>query len=819
MVRDFSFLAGIALLTVAGAAQSETLLKADATAQPSAPVSAHLHMGTSRSVDGHTIGVNNQYLTRDGKAWLPVMGEFHFTRFPADQWETELLKMKASGIDIVAAYIIWDHHEERPGQFNFSGDRDLRRFLTLCRKHDLKVVMRIGPWDHAEVRYGGIPDWVVAQVPTRGNDPQYLAYVHDFWQQIAIQSKGMMFRDGGPVIGIQLENEYNQTGPGQGADHIARLKTMALALGFDVPLYTVTGWDGTVYPRGEVLPVFGGYPDEPWATGTDKMPPNEVYNFRFETRVAGNAGAQTAPKTRGTAIDDMATTPFLGAEFAGGLPIMYRRRPVVQPEDIAAMLPVQLGSGANLYGYYMYHGGRNPQGLTTLEESDLQGGYNGMPVINYDFQAPFGQYGQAHDVLKVIRPWHAFLNAFGDRLAPMPVHRPALEPKDRGDLTTPRYSVRSRGRSGFVFLSNHVRQYAMNNQTDVRFSVDVPGGTVTFPSKPVTIGDGISFVWPFNFDLDGTNLAWASAQPLTRLTGDGVTTYIFAAQPGIAPELAIDATEVEAVSGTVTVTGGRTIVSAITPGRDVAVRLRGGKVSIVILSPEDAQRLTVLKVAGMQRAVLSDAVVFGDGNLTLRTTATPNFTFGIYPPLAATPKSSLPLALVKTRGIFQTFAARAQAVSPKVTVEKIRDAGTVPALTIGGRAKAALQPYPETYGKAAAWRITVAPDALSGVSNMLLDIRYRGDVARLFSGPDMIDDQFWYGPDWTIGLKDFKSDLAKPLTLNILPLRTDALIYIDDAYRPTAGDGDQVADIQSVSLVPEYQLTLDPSPVRSRKAH
>lgn len=776
-------------------------LYADARVQPAAPVSASLHMGTASGPDG-AITVNNRYLMKAGKPWLPVMGEMHYSRLPADEWNTELQKMKAAGVDIVATYVIWNHHEELPGQYNFAGDRDLRRFLELAKKNGLYVVLRLGPWDHAEVRYGGIPDWVVAQVPTRGDDPQYLAYVRDYWRHLAEQAKGEMYKDGGPVIGVQLENEYNLTGPEQGAEHIATLKQMARDLGFDVPLYTVTGWDGTVYPKGEVLPVQGGYPDEPWAVTTKAMPPNEVYNFRFDSRVAGNAGAQTPARVRGTAAEDVADTPFLGAEFAGGLPIMYRRRPVLRPEDIAAMIPVELGSGVNLYGYYMFHGGRNPEGRTTLEESDLLGGYNGLPGINYDFQAPYGQYGQPNPVLNHIRPWHAFLNAFGDRLAPMSVHRPAIEPKGRDDLTTPRFAVRSLGRSGFVFVSNHVRQYEMAEQKAVQFTVDLPGGKLTFPSQPVDIQDGLSFAWPFNFDLDGINLAWASAQPVTRVSDGDKIVYVFEAQPGIAPEFAFDR-DVETLSGRKVRARGHVVVSDIVPGRGEAVR--AGKVGIVVLSPEDAQKLSVLDYAGQTRLILSDALVYSDGDHLHLRSESPQFSMGIWPPVAR-PKANLPLALVKTSGLFQTFRAEAKPVTPQARLEKIRDVGEVPPLMIGGKAKAALQPYPETYGKAAAWRITVDPKAMDGVADMTLDIRYRGDVARLFKGAIMVDDQFWYGPDWRVGLKRLGVD--RPFMLNVLPLRSDAPVYIDEAYRPKASDGAQVADVMSVKLIPTYALDL-----------
>ena len=244
-------------------------------------------MGTATNADGHSITVNSRYLMRDGRPWLPVMGEFHFSRFPHQYWEEELLKMQAAGVQVISSYIIWIHHEEIQGQFDWSGDRDLREFVGLCAKHGLLVLIRIGPWAHAEVRNGGFPDWVQRMPRKRSNDPQYLAAVDSFYRQIAQQVKGQFWKDGGPVIGVQLENEYAWQGADQGAAHILKLKQMAVADGFDVPLYTVTGWDGAIFPPHEVLPVFGGYTDWPWDDSIQKLPPNEVYAFRFESREGG----------------------------------------------------------------------------------------------------------------------------------------------------------------------------------------------------------------------------------------------------------------------------------------------------------------------------------------------------------------------------------------------------------------------------------------------------------------------------------------------------------------------------------------------------
>jgi hypothetical protein len=789
---------------------AQTVLQLDARQQPAIPETGYFKMGTAVSPDGHSIGINNRFLTRDGKPWIPVMGEFHYSRYPAQYWEEEIMKMKSAGVDIIATYVFWVHHEEKADQFNWADDHDLHRFVALCAKHDMKVFLRIGPWDHGEVRYGGTPEWVVEQMPTRRNDPTYMRYVRRFWTQIAEQVKGDFWKDGGPVIGIQLENEYNATGPGQGAEHILALKKMALSLGFDVPLYTVTGWDGTVYPKGEVTPVFGGYLDEPWGLGTTKMAPAEVYNFRFNSRVAGDAGAQTAGATAGTAIEDSAHTPFLGAEYAGGLPNMYRRRPLVAPDDVGAMLPVQLGSGVNLYGYYMFHGGRNPAGQGRLEENALLGGYNDVPIINYDFQAPFGQYGEPHPVLDAIRPYHLFLHAFGERLAPMAVHAPQHQPSSRADVTTPRFSVRSSGDSGFVFMNNYLRQYPMAEQKNVQFGIDLPGGKLTFPSQPVNIPTGAYFIWPFNFDLDGVNLAWATAQPLSRIeTGPSAVTYVFAAEDGIPADFAFS--PAAGVKSAALTRHGAFDVARLKPSRSAALTFQsGGKtVSIVLLSHADAAHVWSGEVGGKTRLVLSTGTVeFGKDGLKLLSTGDARFKLGLYPALAATPRGNLKVSAAKPDGIFQSFTAQAPEKTIAATLTKTREAGVAPPINIGGAAKRALQPYPETFGRSAAWSISVPANALNGVSDAFLKISYQGDVARLFSGATMLDDEYFYGPAWTIGLKRFAEQIKSPLTLTVLPLRKDAPIYIDDAVRAALPADDQVARVISVKVIPQYRLDL-----------
>ena len=163
------------------------------------------------------LAANDRYLMMDGTPWFPLMGEFHYSRYPENQWEKELLKIKAAGIQVISTYVFWIHHEEVEGEFNWTGQRDLRRFIELCSKHGLYVWLRIGPFDHGEVRNGGFPDWLLEKTATRENNPVFLHYVRRFDAEIAKQVKGLFWKDGGPIIGIQLENEYSALGPGKGA--------------------------------------------------------------------------------------------------------------------------------------------------------------------------------------------------------------------------------------------------------------------------------------------------------------------------------------------------------------------------------------------------------------------------------------------------------------------------------------------------------------------------------------------------------------------------------------------------------------------------
>ena len=267
------------------------------------------------------------------------MGEFHFSRYPQNEWREELLKMKAGGVDVVATYVFWIHHEEIEGQWDWSGDRDLRKFVQLCGEVGLKAIVRCGPWCHGEVRNGGHPDWLLQKGwKLRSNDTNYLAKAEILYGQIAKQLSGQLWKDGGPVIGIQLENEFR--GP---AAHLLKLKQIARDAGLDVPLYTRTGWPqlSSPMPFGEIAPLYGVYAEGFWDRELKPMPGNYWAGFHFSTlRTDANIANEVLGRGNTQDADDVAKYPYLTCEIGGGMMSSCRtavKEPTMMPIWIRTM--------------------------------------------------------------------------------------------------------------------------------------------------------------------------------------------------------------------------------------------------------------------------------------------------------------------------------------------------------------------------------------------------------------------------------------------------------------------------------------------------
>jgi hypothetical protein len=475
------------------------------------------------------------------------------------------------------------HHEEVEGQFDWSDNKDLRAFIKLCQQHDMWVYPRIGPWCHAEVRNGGTPDWLLLKnyMQDRSNDPVYQHYAADWYAHVADQLKGLLYKDSGPVIGIQLENEY---GRGKGGEaHISWLKQAAQKCGLDVPMYTVTGWQNGSVPPYEVIPLWGAYPDEPWADNLNRN--TDCGNFRF-TPFRDNDHIGNDVKQGKDSYVDNAAYPFFTCEVGVGIENTEHRRLKIGALDGLALITAKIGSGSNLPGYYMFAGGTNPHGLlTSMEENKQETGYwNTNPVVSYDFQAAIRESGQLNDCYHEVKSLHYFLNEFGDRLAPMQAAFPAAGQ----DL---QYTVRVNNNAGFLFGLNYCRHNIQEDKKETQFNIKLAGETISFPEKKINIPDSSIFIWPFNFQIETALLKYATAQPLCHIDNK----WVFIQDAGIVPEFCFDAvTAVTSTSGKVVKKNDRYIVSGLQPGLQCVITVQpksGVAEKIFILSAVQAKQV------------------------------------------------------------------------------------------------------------------------------------------------------------------------------------------------------------------------------------
>ena len=785
---------------------------------PPSPEIGGLKMGAPLRPDGATLVLDHDSLILNGKRWMPVTGEFHYSRYPKDEWRQELLKMKAGGVDTISTYVFWIHHEEIEGQWDWSGRRSLRQFVQLCQELGLKVIVRCGPWDHGEVRNGGFPDWLVYKGwDLRSNDTNYLAAVEVLYGQISRQLSGLLWKDGGPVIGIQLENEYD--GP---AEHLLALKRLAHRAGLAVPLYTRTGWPllSTPMPFGEIVPLYGVYAEGFWDRSLAPMPGDYWDGFYFsQLRTDAAIGADAAGRRGVPDPPDVGKYPYLTCEIGPGMMTSYHRRILFYPEDAESIALVKLGSGSASLGYYMYHGGENPDGkLTTLQESQATGYWNDMPVKNYDFQAPLGAFGQIRPQYNWLRRLHLFLHEWGPELAAMPPAMPLQRPRGKDDFSTLRWDVRSDGNAGFVFVNNYQRLQSMPPKTNVQFAIRLPAGLLTFPEQPVPVPSNACFFWPFNFDLgQGVTLAWATAQPVTAIDDGNIRTVFFAGIPEIPAEFAFNQnSSLKNFSGKMSRSNGRWIIKHVKPDLNPAFQISGTNgsiVRIVLLSDRDSLALWKGNWQNRDRAFLTRAGLVLDGtNLYLTSTDRDDLIVGIYPsPVTITFHDEAVQS--KDHGVFKEFVPRTPPPAVyQAGLMKVQPAGPLRKIILGKITQpVAAAPEDADFGAAAIWKI-ILPAGIDLKTDPILRLHYVGDVARVTLNGKLLIDDFYNGKPMDVGLRRYAPGILNGnLEVAILPLQKNAPIYLSKSAQSDFGSKPAAALFNGAEIIPRYQIQLNPA--------
>ncbi len=788
-------------------------------------VTGHLTLGINHDPDGNVLSANSLYFTKNGKPWYPVMGEFHFSRFPKEQWEESILKMKAAGIDIIATYVFWIYHEEEEGKWNWTDNFDLRGFVSLCKKHGMYVLVRIGPWCHGEVRNGGFPDWLLKkQLKTRTNDPLYLDYVKKFYNHISLQLEGSYFKDGGPVIGAQIENEFRFNNA-KGWAHITTLLDLAKQAHIDVPFYTATGWPGSNIHQNELIPVWGAYPEAPWDKRTTQLPPSP--NYLFDTLRSDPAiGNDLNGNAKDTNNYAGYRYPYGTAEMGGGIQITYHRRPIIGPKDVLGLALAKIGSGANLVGYYMFHGGHNPVGkLSTLQESKASAYPNDYPILNYDFQAPIGEWGQLRPSYSYLKLLHLFLNDLGDKLAVCDTYFPAEKVHGPSDSSSLRWSVRSKDGNGFIFINNYQRQVKMQPINGVRLNLKMPAGsTMQIPEKSgLDIPADCQAVWPINLMMGNVLLKYATLQPLCILHDSGTETYVFFENEDIKGEYVICGKEIADYAPSKDVfiekENGFYTVKPIHPDKNCLLRfnLKNGKhLQIITLTQQQALEAWKVTVWGKERLILSNNdLIVTDNKIQLQQTGKGRFQLDIFPkPTSIAINKNVPFTKTVS-GIFCNYVCELPEKKCPISWKENTSLATGLDPAMQSKIKGAdsvhfsmplynttLQSVPD----ARYYDVHIPKNALDGLANAFLKIDYSGDTEAFYLDNKLVADDFYYGMPATVGLKSIDPALLeKNITILITPLKEDSKIFFEKGLREKAARNG--TSIKSIELLPEYQMS------------
>lgn len=809
----------------------------DLRREPKVIRSDHIQMG---GVDprGNRISFTNYYMELNGRPFFPISGEFHYSRYPYESWEDEIVKMKMSGVNIVSTYVFWNHHEEDEGVFDWSGNKNLRYFVDLCAKQQLYVILRVGPFCHGEVRNGGIPDWLYGRpFDVRSNDEGYLAYVRRLYREIGRRVAGQFFKDGGPIIGVQLENEFmSSSAPWEvtsiyvhervsrgsgGKEHMRVLKEIALESGLTPAFFTCTAWGSPVL-EGEILPLHGGYAFCPWAVDESRPThaPTPEYLFKDlhcsnpgrnrsadeagldgDGNLGGNSGDRgleggikgggsdstgqalsEADIKAGYRIEDYL---YACCEMGGGMQVWYKYRFVVPPESVEAMALCKVAGGCNFIGYYMYHGGSNPVGKHSYLNERV------VPKISYDFQAPLGEFGQVRDSYRYLKTLHLFLHEFSDVLIPtatvLPDNSESITPESNDTL---RYAGRVKGDSGFVFLNNYQDHVEMRDLKDIRMSVRTESGDIVFPRRNgFTLKKDECAILPINLDIEGARLRYSTAQLLTRLPVEDEVYYFFFAREGFDPEYCFcsdSVLSIEATRGEIE-RDGDAVYAFVQPGMDSVVRVAsrtGAKVAICTLTRAQALDLWKAPVWGRDRVIISDSAVLAtDGYAKLQKTGSSEMSLRVFPGVAEGLRTPYGVCDSERDGVFQRYSLRVPDANIDLRVEYVRPNKAV---------------------------VHISPESFAGVDDVLLRIDYRGDVASAMIDGKLINDNFNNGTTWEIGLKRFLPEVAeKPIYFYVTPLRKGRTVIADSTAGPHREFvGEEVAEIVSIEAVPVYSVVV-----------
>lgn len=303
----------------------------------------------------------------NGQPFKIISGAIHYFRLPTSQWEDSLYNLKALGANTVETYLPWNIHEPAEGIFDFAGMKDVEAFVSLAQRLGLWVILRPSVYICAEWEFGGLPAWLLKEsgIRLRSTDERFMSRVANYYQELLPRLAPLQVTQGGPVLMMQIENEYGSYGMDK--DYLKATKALMEAGGIEVPLFTSDGaWE-------EALDAGTLIDEDVFVTG----------NF-------GSRSKENAAVLQQYFAEHGKNWPLMCMEYWDG---WFNRwgEPVIKrdPADLAMEVKEMLKLGS--VNLYMFHGGSNfgfYNGCSAREEKDLP------QVTSYDYDALLTEAGE-----------------------------------------------------------------------------------------------------------------------------------------------------------------------------------------------------------------------------------------------------------------------------------------------------------------------------------------------------------------------------------------------------------------------------------------
>lgn len=319
-------------------------------------------LSASAKKTAETFAVGDKTFLLNGKPFVIKAAEVHYPRIPRPYWEHRIRMCKALGMNTLCLYVFWNIHEQQEGVFDFTGQNDVAEFCRLAQKNGMYVIVRPGPYVCAEWEMGGLPWWLLKKkdIRLREQDPYFMERVRLFEQKVGEQLAPLTIQRGGPIIMVQVENEYGSYG--EDKPYVSAIRDIVREAGFgDVTLFQCD-----------------------WASNFTKNGLDDlVWTMNFGTGADIDSQFKRLKELR-------PTSPLMCSEFWSGWFDKWGARHETRPaEKMTAGIDKMLSKGIS-FSLYMTHGGTSFGHWAGANSPGFA-----PDVTSYDYDAPINEYGQA----------------------------------------------------------------------------------------------------------------------------------------------------------------------------------------------------------------------------------------------------------------------------------------------------------------------------------------------------------------------------------------------------------------------------------------